>query len=214
LGNAFAGDFEKREDDKMGAQEREKIRELETALETSMQANALLKVELDRLQAQVAGTAKPNEVPTHPKLLPGVPPASTPLMSHSGGLTVTGLRLATEGDEKEQVSMTVEKMTPELTVKVRKVFVDATDETMQGKLAVLIDEKFFEEPRKASDVYREAEARGWGAWKSGSNSVALYRQLGWFCTAGFLRKLKSADKRGDEFQQQPGVRERIKLAEA
>lgn len=86
------------------------------------------------------------------------------------------------------VILNISKASPEIRLTLNKPIVEADDSTIRGKLAVLLSEGFFDQPRPRKDILAEVEARGWGDWAGGNNSVRMYNELQWFQSNYFMRK--------------------------
>lgn len=75
---------------------------------------------------------------------------------------------------------------PELQVKVEKRMINSSDDSTQGRIAVLIYEKFFESGKDAGDVTREFKRRGW--FDAKASNAALIKLLAQITEWGFLTK--------------------------
>lgn len=72
---------------------------------------------------------------------------------------------------------------PELVVKIERRTIEVTDETLFGRLAGLVAEGFFEEPRTGSAAYTELRRRNFPTAKPN-----VYRECDKIATMGFLTK--------------------------
>jgi hypothetical protein len=111
--------------------------------------------------------------------------------------------------KSEPVTMNLTKDVSDLNVSVKRPTVQADDEGFRGRIALLITDGFFDQPKLAKEVALEAGARGWGKWTSGGSNVSMYRELNWFTQHAFLRCLID-QKRWIVLE---GVRKRIKEIE-
>jgi uncharacterized coiled-coil protein SlyX len=106
--------------------------------------------------------------------------------------------------ECERVDLHVARETPNLTVHVREVRVDADGETSDGRLARLIADGFFDAPANSNRMRSEFRARGWGSWIGGAGHTNAIRLMRKFTEWGFLREDDGT------FQVVPEARERIR----
>lgn len=111
--------------------------------------------------------------------------------------------------KSEPVIMNLTKEVSDLNVSVKRPTVQADDEGFRGRVALLITDGFFDQPKLAKEVALEAGARGWGKWTSGGSNVSMYRELNWFTQHAFLRCLID-QKRWTVLE---GVKKRIKETE-
>jgi hypothetical protein len=111
--------------------------------------------------------------------------------------------------KSEPVTMNLTKDVSDLNVTVKRPTVQADDEGFRGRIALLITDGFFDQPKLAKEVALEAGARGWGKWTSGGSNVSMYRELNWFTQHAFLRSLIDQKK----WIVLEGVRKRIKETE-
>ena len=124
------------------------------------------------------------------------------------GLKAYGVELEPAEDisdaPRERIDLHVTRETPNLSVRVKEVHVDATGEDLTGQLGILISEGFFDKMQSSGPVVQEIRARGWGNRVSGSARVALLESLRKFCAWGFLRELNSM------FQVVPEAKRRVR----
>jgi hypothetical protein len=91
---------------------------------------------------------------------------------------------------QDEVTIELERKKPELNVTVRRYTVQMNDETDIGRLAFLISEGFFDEPRKIASLNEEFRARGW--MKQTGRPIPLNLPLGKLSEMGFLRVVGQA----------------------
>jgi hypothetical protein len=106
--------------------------------------------------------------------------------------------------ERTKADVHVFTETPELTVHVRVVTVEANDEELLGQLAILTADGFFDAMTSSGPVVKELAARGWGNRSGGSGRMQLLEKLRLMCSYGFLRELNSM------FQVVPEAKARIR----
>src|SRR6185437_5246275 len=87
---------------------------------------------------------------------------------------------------------------PELVLSVTRCKLEWNDQSLKGRIALLIHEGFFKNPRGAGDVLREAQRRGWMKKDNRSNHVAI--PLGALTEEGFLVREDSG------YQVAPGIK--------
>lgn len=93
---------------------------------------------------------------------------------------------------------------PELQVEIPRRTIALTDDTTQGRLGLLIKEKFFDSPRDAGDITREFKRRGW--FEPKASNAALIKPLGQIAEWGFLTR------ETDGFQSVPGMKVNVVAA--
>lgn len=93
---------------------------------------------------------------------------------------------------------------PELQVEIPRRVIALTDDTTQGRLGLLIKEKFFDSPRDAGDITREFKRRGW--FEPKASNAALIKPLGQIAEWGFLTR------ETDGFQSVPGMKVNVVTA--
>jgi hypothetical protein len=89
--------------------------------------------------------------------------------------------------EHERVDLHVQRAAPNLTIHVVEKRLNATPDSHEGKLAILISEGFFEGKRSTGPIGKEYAARGWGTPTGGNSAKALRDALQQLCAWGFLR---------------------------
>lgn len=72
---------------------------------------------------------------------------------------------------------------PEIDVEVRRVRIEASDQTLYGRLAILVAEGYFDEPRNGNTAWNELKRRGQSSAKPN-----VYRELDKLASQGFLTK--------------------------
>jgi hypothetical protein len=87
---------------------------------------------------------------------------------------------------------------PELQVEITKAVIEASGETLFGRLAQLIAEGFFDEPRAGNAAFQELKRRGFATAKPN-----VYREADKLAAKGFLTK------EGDGYKAVPGMKVNI-----
>ena len=87
---------------------------------------------------------------------------------------------------------------PELQVEITRRTISIADTSTQGRLGLLIHEKFFDAPRDAGDITREFKRRGW--FEPKASNAALIKPLGQIAEWGFLTR------ESDGFQAVPSMK--------
>jgi hypothetical protein len=195
----FKGEKPKKEEDvdeKEREQYEDRIKGLETkthdALERARAADARVD-ELARMLKEANARAEANAKAAE------IPP------EHMVAEAVRVVERGKTPGERERVDLHVTRETPNLTLHVREVRVEATTEDTKGRVALLIAEGFFDAPKTATALRNELRARGWGQWIGGAahtNALITMRQ---FAEWGFLRE---DDK---SFQLVPEAKERVRV---
>lgn len=93
---------------------------------------------------------------------------------------------------------------PELQVEIRRRVIALTDDTTQGRLGLLIKDKFFDSPRDVGDITREFKRRGW--FEPKASNAALIKPLVQIAEWGFLTR------ETDGFQSVPGMKVNVVTA--
>lgn len=88
--------------------------------------------------------------------------------------------------EQEPALLSLLMDRPELMVKVERRMINSSDDSTQGRIAVLIYEKFFDTAKDAGDVTREFKRRGWFDTKA--SNAALIKPLAQITEWGFLSR--------------------------
>ncbi len=108
---------------------------------------------------------------------------------------------------REKADLHVFSEVPELTLHVKVVHLQATQEDHIGRLATLIHEGFFNTNQSTGPIGKEYSARGWEnpIAKGGGSGQALRAALRQLCQWGFLREFHGM------FAIVPEARDRIHL---
>lgn len=93
---------------------------------------------------------------------------------------------------------------PELQVEIPRRVIALSDDSTQGRLGLLIKDKFFDSPRDAGDITREFKRRGW--FEPKASNAALIKPLGQIAEWGFLTR------ETDGFQSVPGMKVNVVTA--
>lgn len=78
-----------------------------------------------------------------------------------------------QAGDRVRYEVDVEVGVPKLTVRERVVHVAATSDDNKGRLALLVAEGYFDEPRDHTSVIHEFRARGWGGWTGGAGKTNM-----------------------------------------
>jgi len=70
---------------------------------------------------------------------------------------------ASKPTSQDEVTIALDVRKPELNVTLRRFMIEMDDESLIGRLAILISEGFFDSPRKSEHINEEFRARGWAA---------------------------------------------------
>jgi len=147
-----------------------------------------LKAEIEQLKRSGAGAA----------------PAPTP-KDRSSALVPPATEFV--GGNNDEVSMSLEVKRPVIDLTVRKYVIEASDATKTGRLALLLSQGFFDQPRKIANLNDEFRARGW--MKQTGAPTPLNLDLAKLAEMGFLRLVGQAT-----YQAVPGMRVNVKEVEA
>jgi len=104
---------------------------------------------------------------------------------------------------QDEVTIALDVKRPEINVTIRRFTIQMNDETTDGRLAVLISEGFFDQPRKIANLNDEFRARGWMAQTG--RPLPLNLPLGKLAEIGFLRIVGQAT-----YQVVPGMKVNVK----
>ncbi|HEV2317964.1 MAG TPA: hypothetical protein VGV89_10395 [Thermoplasmata archaeon] len=92
-------------------------------------------------------------------------------------------------EQSERTDLHVTRETPNLTVHVREVRVDADGESNHGRAALLVAIGYFDERKSVNETMREFKERGWGIFSGGSGWNNMDRLLKKLAEQGFLRNV-------------------------
>ena len=106
-------------------------------------------------------------------------------------------------NDAEQVVINLDVKTPELNVTVRRFVIEMNDEDVKGRLAILLYEGVFDQPRRIQDLYPEFRARAW--MKQTGAPTPLNLPLAKLAEMGFLRIVGS-----NTYQSVPDMKVNIK----
>jgi len=90
---------------------------------------------------------------------------------------------------------------PEIRVNVKRHTLEMSDDSTDGRIALLISQKFFDTPQDSGTVTKEFKRRGWFATKT--SNAAVLQPLAKITEMGFLVK------EGTEYQSVPGMKVHI-----
>jgi hypothetical protein len=107
----------------------------------------------------------------------------------------------------EEVAMSLEVKRPVIDVTVRRYVIEADDSNAQGRLALLISENFFDQPKRIQDCYPEFRARAW--MKATGAPTPLNLALAKLAEFGFLRMVGA-----NTYQSVPGMKVNVKEVSA
>ena len=103
----------------------------------------------------------------------------------------------------DEVAMALEVRKPVIDVTVRRYVIEATDETTQGRIALLLSEGFLDSPKRIQDFYPEFRARGW--MKQTGAPTPMNLPLAKLAEMGFLRIVGT-----NTYQAVPGMKVNVK----
>lgn len=146
-----------------------KIGQLEDAREEDRLRYRALELELKGLKQQLASKSRPGPV------VPLVPAHSPAVPSPDDGAG-------------ELLDLKVKRDVREILVTERVVVINATEDDLQGKVALLIRDGFFSEPRKVGTVATELFQRNWGYYLKGGKYTTLQRALRTLGAWGIFRE--------------------------
>lgn len=201
MGRTHVRDIHKTEEENVDAKERKQYEDRIKGLETLLNEANADKAELVRsladehrraeANAKLAAhaTARAIEHAPGPRELAAALSQAT--SSEAGSARVSESRVGPT-DEQERVDLHVSHSVPNLTVHVKEVRLERTTEDLDGKLAKLITESFFNAPRRPAEVRAEFIARGWPKYLGGNSQVAFGKAFARFAEWGFFRVLDDA----------------------
>jgi hypothetical protein len=147
------------------------------------QAQETIRELSDRIaQLERDSSAHDNSLPT-PKAARVAPSTSTP--------------------QNGEVAMSLEVRKPVIDLTVRKYVIEADDESLIGRLALLISEGFFDSPRKTEHINREFIERGWAAQTGRPSPKNL--EMAKLAEYGFIRVVGQGS-----YQSVPGMKVNVK----
>lgn len=103
----------------------------------------------------------------------------------------------------EEVAISLDRKLPVIDVTVRRYTIETDDERQDGRIAILIADGFFDQPRRVQDIASEFRARAWMAQTT--NAGVLNPQLSKIAEKGFLRIVGQAT-----YQAVPGMKVNVK----
>lgn len=118
-------------------------------------------------------------------------PAAAPVSADAESIIAEIIRRA-ESDPK---ILAIVKRIPEIEVTVEREKIEATDRTLNGRVAMLISEGYFDETKTASAAWAELKRRGFGAAKPN-----VYKECDKLALAGFVTKER------DGYRSVPGMK--------
>ena len=139
--------------------------------------------------ASVLGVAGSSPVAAFPFPFPPMP-VGTDIRGRilpAPGLTDPQGKLTPMTEQPVEHHLFVEREEPAIIVRVKKTFVRLTDETPQGRYAILILEGFFDTLKSWREITAEGKARGWGDWSGSASKKAGATILTWFAQRRFLK---------------------------
>jgi hypothetical protein len=105
------------------------------------------------------------------------------------------------------VTIALEVKKPELNVTVRRYTLEMNDESLIGRLAILLSEGFFDSPKKSEHINEEFRARGWAAMTGRPQPKNL--EMAKLAEYGFIRVVGQGS-----YQSVPGMKVRVREVEA
>jgi hypothetical protein len=140
----------------------------------------------------------------------GVPYSSmpAPVFPEDGGPTdLDDAALRDMGKrERTKADVHVFTETPQMTVHVREVRIEATGEENNGRAALLVADGYFDDRKSVNETMREFKERGWGIFSGGSGWNNMDRLLKKLAEQGFLRNVDKG------YVVVPEAKRRIRLA--
>jgi hypothetical protein len=110
---------------------------------------------------------------------------------------------ANGGGSQDEVAMSLEVRKPVIDVTLRKYVIDANDETLFGRLALLLSEGFFDSAKKSEHINREFIERGWAAQTG--RPVPKNLEMSKLAEYGFIRIVGQGS-----YQSVPGMKVNVK----
>jgi hypothetical protein len=111
------------------------------------------------------------------------------------------------GGNNDEVAMSLEVRKPLIDVTKRRYVIEANDEELLGRLALLISEGFFDSPKKTEHINDEFRARGWAAQVGRPQPKNL--EMAKLAEYGFIRIVGVGS-----YQSVPGMKVNVKEVEA
>jgi hypothetical protein len=111
------------------------------------------------------------------------------------------------GGNNDEVAMSLEAKKPVIDVTKRRYVIEANDEELLGRLALLISEGFFDSPKKTEHINEEFRARGWAAQMGRPQPKNL--EMAKLAEYGFIRVVGVGS-----YQSVPGMKVNVKEVEA
>jgi hypothetical protein len=96
------------------------------------------------------------------------------------------------------------RMTPEIRVNVKRHTLEMSDDSTDGRIALLISQKFFDSPQDSGTLTKEFKRRGW--FEAKTSNAAVLKPLAKITEMGFLVR------EGTMYQSVPGMK--INIVEA
>lgn len=110
-------------------------------------------------------------------------------------------------EPQDEVTIALEVKKPELNVTVRRYTLEMNDESLIGRLAILLSEGFFDSPKKSEHINEEFRARGWAAMTGRPQPKNL--EMAKLAEYGFIRVVGQGS-----YQAVPGMKVRVREVEA
>jgi hypothetical protein len=200
---------EPKEGANMDEKERTKLEDAISILEQTNAQQAVRIAELERRVKEESERAEANARAAAKNAVTKIEGAPGPRALYSGA-DDDGRPLFTDPSTGEDVrtkaDLHVYTEVPDLTIHVKSVTIEKSEDDHVGRLAILLSEGFFDEKRSTGPISREYAARGWGSPTGGNSAKALRDSLQDLCRWGFLREFKGM------YGAVAGARDRIRVA--
>lgn len=199
-------------DDEERREKDARIAELEKALRDRTKQVDEMAVEMAKLQERLdrvdpLGAAGAPPTPTGKKSRPAPAPSDSEPIGGDPHIGVPGFDVGEA--ESERIDLHVRRETPNLTVHVREVRVEADGSSNDGRMAQLVADGFFNTQKENVHVRDEFVSRGWGVWSGGNGQERMRELLLRFAEWGFLRV--SSTGKHVYYSVVPEARERIRV---
>jgi len=110
---------------------------------------------------------------------------------------------STHSQAEEEVAMSLDAKRPVIDVTKRRYVLEANDEELIGRLALLLTEGFFDSPKKTEHINEEFRARGWSAQTGRPSPKNL--EMAKLAEYGFIRIVGMGS-----YQAVPGMKVNVK----
>lgn len=189
--------FQASEDDMFRERAEKAEKELESCkaqLATAQASIRTLEETIDRLQDSIASAAQVNS-PAE-EFLKNNPPLP-PQFDDKYVLSLWTRLRQVIGDDPHVIALLTSR--PEIQVSVQRQTIQLSDETLKGRVALLLSQGFFDQGATGYQVWQELQRRG-----NGSAKPNVYTACAELCSWGFL--LKEANGDSTNFVKVPGLK--------